>query len=109
MEKEIATTYKEYKNGATQVAGFGRLGCYQGLDYLDSLLDTNIYYSEKLEDSIVFIVSYINSVETQLKKQQEIIDKASKKLNVMFANGDDDKLLDDLLELNKLLEMKKEK
>lgn len=76
MNKEIATTYKEYKNGATQVAGFGRLGCYQGLDYIENILKNDKYYSEKLEDGFIFIQSYINCIEQQCKKQKEVIDKA---------------------------------
>lgn len=109
MEKEIATTYKEYKNGATQVAGFGRLGCYQGLDYLDSLLDTDRYYSERLEDDIVFIVNYINSIETQLKKQKEIIDKL-RELNLTISDSDyvysQDEITNKNLELLQMLEDK---
>lgn len=75
-EEEIATTYKEYKNGAKQVAGLGRLGCYQGLYYLNKLLEEDKYYSEKLEDSIVFIESHINRIEKENQKYKEVIDKA---------------------------------
>ena len=74
-KEEIATTYEEYKNGAKQVAGLGRLGCYQGLYYLNKLLEEDKYYSEKLEDSIVFIESHINRIEKENKKYKEVIDK----------------------------------
>ena len=62
--------------GAKQVAGLGRLGCYQGLYYLNKLLEEDKYYSEKLEDSIVFIESHINRIEKENKKYKEVIDKA---------------------------------
>ena len=75
-KEEIATTYEEYKNGAKQVAGLGRLGCYQGLYYLNKLLEEDKYYSEKLEDSIVFIESHINRIEKENQKYKEVIDKA---------------------------------
>ena len=75
-KEEIATTYEEYKNGAKQVAGLGRLSCYQGLDYLEQLLEKDKYYSEKLEDSIVFIESHINRIEKENQKYKEVIDKA---------------------------------
>ena len=75
-KEEIATTYEEYKNGAKQVAGLGRLGCYEGLYYLNKLLEEDKYYSEELEDSIVFIESHINRIEKENKKYKEVIDKA---------------------------------
>lgn len=34
---------------------------------------------------------------------KEVIDKAKNKLTAMFANGDDNKILDDLLELGEIL------
>ena len=75
-KEEIATTYEEYKNGFELVAGLGRLSCYQGLDYLEELLEKDKYYSEKLEDSIVFIESHINRIEKENQKYKEVIDKA---------------------------------
>ena len=39
-------------------------------------------------------------------KYKEVIDKANKKLTNMFDNGDDNKILEDLLELSKILELK---
>lgn len=86
MDKEkIATTYKEYKSGAKQVESFGKLVCYQGLDYLEKLLENDKYYSEELEDSFIFIESYINTLEQQVKKQKEVIDKYNK-IEKMFKN-----------------------
>lgn len=74
-EEKIATTYQEYKNDAKQVAGLGRLGCYKALDYLNKLLKKDIYYSEQLEDSVVFIESYINRIEEENQKYKEVIDR----------------------------------
>lgn len=82
-KEEIATTYEEYKNGAKQVAGLGRLGCYQGLYYLNKLLEEDKYYSEKLEDSIVFIESHINRIEKENQKYKEVIDKATNELFIL--------------------------
>ena len=77
MNRDYAETYEEHKSGKYEyVKGFGRLGCYQGLDYFETLLRNGKYYSEKLEDSFIFIESYINSIEQQVKKQKEVIDKA---------------------------------
>ena len=95
-EEKTATTYKEYKNGAEQVAGLGRLSCYKALDYLNKLLKKDIYYSEELEDSVVFIESYINRVEEEnqkLKKEsqkyKEVINKAIKHVSSLSSRGRD--------------------
>lgn len=53
------------------------------------------------------IKQHIQRLQQENEKQKEIIDKANKKLNNMFDNGDDNKILDDLLELSKILEGKK--
>ena len=71
-EEKTATTYKEYKNGSEQVAGLGRLGCYKALDYLNKLLKKDIYYSEELEDSVVFIESYINRIEKEKARWENL-------------------------------------
>lgn len=104
MEKEIATTYKEYKNGATQVAGFGRLGCYQGLDYIENILKNDKYYSEKLEDGFIFIQSYINCIEQQCKKQKEVIIKAVLELVNIDGNLSNSQLSDRICNLIDILE-----
>ena len=77
MNRDYAETYEEHKSGKYEyVKGFGRLGCYQGLDYIENILKNDKYYSEELEDNFIFIQSYINSIEQQVKKQKEAIDKA---------------------------------
>lgn len=74
-KEEIATTYKEYKNGFKLVAGLGRLNCYQGLDYLFEILEKDKFYSEELEDTIVFIESHINRIEKENQKYKELFEK----------------------------------
>lgn len=49
---------------------------------------------------------YLMNLRDQVKKQREIIDKANSKMESMFANGDNEKILDDLLELSNILEDK---
>jgi hypothetical protein len=79
MNRNYAETYEEHKSGKYEyVKGYGRLGCYQGLDYIENILKDDKYYSEALEDGFIFIQSYINCVEQQCKKQQEVIDKIEK-------------------------------
>ena len=103
-KEEIATTYEEYKNGAKQVAGLGRLGCYQGLYYLNKLLEEDKYYSEKLEDSIVFIESHINRIEKENQKYKEVIDKAIEYIkNASYFDGSG-MCANDLLEILKEVE-----
>ena len=81
MNRDYAETYEEHKSGKYEyVKGFGRLGCYQGLDYIENILKNDKYYSEELEDNFIFIQSYINYIEHQCKKQKEVIDKAIDKL-----------------------------
>lgn len=42
-------------------------------------------------------------LEQQCKKQKEVIEKASNKINNMFDRGDANTIIDDLLELDKIL------
>lgn len=51
------------------------------------------------------IESYINRIEKENRKLKNQLEKAKSKLTTMFANGNDDKVLDDLLELGKILEV----
>ena len=82
MNRDYAETYEEHKSGKYEyVKGFGRLGCYQGLDYIENILKNDKYYSEELEDNFIFIQSYINCIEQQCKKQKEVIDKIKHILN----------------------------
>lgn len=68
MKKDYAETYKEYKSRKYKYTkGIGKLGCYQGLDYLKNHLKGK----EELEDSFVFIESYINSVEQENEKLKD--------------------------------------
>lgn len=81
MNRDYAETYEEYKSGKYEyVKGYGRFGCYQGLDYIENILKDDKYYSEELEDGFIFIQSYINCVEQQCKKQQEVIDRVRNNL-----------------------------
>ena len=79
MNRDYAETYAEHKSGKYEyIKGFGRLGCYRGLDYIENLLKNDKYYSEELEDNFIFIQSYINFIEQQCKKQREVIDNIKK-------------------------------
>lgn len=106
MNRDYAETYKEYKSEKYKyVKGFGRLGCYQGLDYIENILKNDKYYSEELEDSFIFIQSYINCIEQQVKKQKEVIDKLENEIKIV-KQYDFDKvgryeLLDILKEVSK--------
>lgn len=108
MNRDYAETYEEHKSGKYEyVKGFGRLGCYQGLDYIENILKNDKYYSEELEDSFIFIQSYINCIEQQCKKQKEVIDKIKEWINTVQQNKDNKHLdpfistdeLDDLLNI----------
>lgn len=96
MNRDYAETYEEHKSGKYEyVKGFGRLGCYQGLDYIENILKNDKYYSEELEDNFIFIQSYINYIEHQCKKQKEVIDMA-KSLNHEISHT----IYEDFLEEN---------
>lgn len=93
MNRDYAETYEEHKSGKYEyVKGFGRLGCYQGLDYIENILKNDKYYSEELEDNFIFIQSYINCIEQQCKKQQEINKRAIKYIK-KFIPIDEDTIL----------------
>ena len=106
--EEIATTYEEYKNGAKQVSGLGRLSCYQGLDYLEKLLEKDKFYSEQLEDTIVFIESHINRIEKEneiLRENAENNDKVVDKVNWenMLLKKENKQLKDKLSKIETLI------
>lgn len=85
MNRDYAETYDEYKSGKYKyVKGFGRLGCYRGLNYIENILKNDKYYSEELEDNFILIQSYINCIEQQCKKQKEVIDKVIKALEIQI-------------------------
>ena len=97
MNRNYAETYEEHKSGKYEyVKGYGRLGCYQGLDYIENILKDDKYYSEELEDGFIFIQSYINCVEQQCKKQQDAIDRIlneTKETRNILNNNRDDNIL----------------
>ena len=100
MDKDYAETYKEYKSGKYKYTkGFGKLGCYQGLDYIENILKNDKYYSEDLEDSFIFIQSYIKCIEQQVKKQKEVIDKAVEYINQHWVIDDPVCFKNDLLQI----------
>ncbi len=112
MIKNYAETYEEHKSGKYEyVKGYGRLGCYQGLDYIENILKDDKYYSEELEDGFIFIQSYITCVEQQCKKQKEIIDKAIEFLyKIKFDKTDKYICISEYIEYQQLLDiLKKEK
>ena len=45
-------------------------------------------------------------LKEQLKQKEDIINKANKKIEKMFEIGDENKVIDDLLELEKILDNK---
>ncbi len=97
MNRDYAESYEEHKSGKYEyVKGFGRLGCYQGLDYIENILKNDKYYSEELEDNFIFIKSYINYIEYQCKKQKEVIDKAIELLNNPWSFESGNKEVDEI-------------
>ena len=105
MNRDYAETYEEHKSGKYEyVKGFGRLGCYQGLDYIENILKDDKYYSEELEDNFIFIQSYINCIEQQCKKQKEVIDK-TKKWIYKVQNNKDNKHLEPIISTDELDEL----
>lgn len=64
--------------------------------------------TEKLDNTATYeswliIQEYVDRCQEKNKKYKEVIDKAKNKLTTMFANGNENKILDDLLELSKIL------
>lgn len=57
--------------------------------------------SEELKE----VNNYIKNLENENEELKNQLEKAKSKLTTMFANGHDDKVLDDLLELCKILEV----
>lgn len=118
MNRDYAESYEEHKSGKYEyVKGFGRLGCYQGLDYIENILKNDKYYSEELEDNFIFIKSYINYIEYQCKKQKEVIEKAIMYINLnkqkticAYGDNEDDDFEIELWEedIDNLLDILKE-
>lgn len=104
MNRDYAETYEEHKSGKYEyVKGFGRLGCYQGLDYIENILKNDKYYSEELEDNFIFIQSYINCIEQQCKKQKEIIKKIMYKIE-NYTTLNEPRIRKELLDILKEVE-----
>lgn len=64
--------------------------------------------TEKLDNTATYeswliIQEYVDRCQEKNKKYKEVIDKTKNKLTTMFANGNENKILDDLLELSKIL------
>lgn len=57
--------------------------------------------SEELKE----VNNYIKNLENENEELKNQLEKAKSKLTTMFANENDDKVLDDLLELGKILEV----
>ena len=49
----------------------------------------------------------LSSIAFQLEKQKKILDKANKKIEKMFHDGDEYKVIDNLIELQKILDIDK--
>lgn len=98
---DIAETYEEYKSGKYEmVKGMSRLGCYQGLDYLEEInekLDEakkpNFKIDiERFEDNLVFMKSHIKSIEKENKQLKEVIKEVREYINnnTEFEHDGDD-------------------
>ena len=75
--------------------------------------DFDNFINERLDGAIIF--KYISNLEKenkqlkeQLQQKEDIINKANKKIEKMFEIGDENKVIDDLLELEKILDNKGE-
>ena len=116
-KEKLITTYEEYKksNGNDMVKGLGRLMAYQGLDYIEKFLENDEIYSEKLEDSIVGIESYLISKEKQLDQltnNWNELEEWLKSYIALIENPDtfEEQTLEDLKEvLDKVTEIKERK
>lgn len=86
------------------------LKAIENISKTDNLNSISTYNSINVED-LANAVDRFKKVPTydellkENQKYKEVIDKANKKLTNMFDNGDDNKILDDLLELSKILEV----
>lgn len=58
---------------------------------------------ERAEAIAYKYTSLLEEIEEKNKKNEEAINKAKRKLTSMFDNGEDEKILDDLLELCNIL------
>lgn len=58
---------------------------------------------EEIRENETKLIAEIKKLEQKNQKNEEAINKAKRKLTSMFANGEDEKILDDLLELCNIL------
>ena len=58
---------------------------------------------EEIRENETKLITEIKKLEQKNQKNEEAINKAKRKLTSMFANGEDEKILDDLLELCNIL------
>ena len=66
----------------------------------ETLLKTNIEENKQLKKKL-------QQKEDIVKKAKEKIDKANKKIEKMFDDGDENKVIDDLIEIQKILDIDK--
>lgn len=74
---------------------------------IDWLRAKTISYESSSEELHYALILY-NLIMNLQQENQELknqLERAKSKLTTMFANADDDKVLDDLLELGKILEV----
>ena len=58
---------------------------------------------EEIRENETRLITEIKKLEQKNQKNEEAINKAKRKLTSMFDNGEDEKILDDLLELCNIL------
>lgn len=95
---------------------------YYGLDYqitdlminleqenkqLKEQLETGEQQYNHLVEEKEELQEQLSSIAFQLEKQKEILEKANKKIEKMFDDGDENKVIDDLIELQKILDIDK--
>lgn len=74
----------------------------------DIMLKKMAFPHEKIKDKSLYDLYDMPGYSDLAKENQELknqLERAKSKLTTMFANGHDDKVLDDLLELCKILEV----
>lgn len=75
-------------------------------------IDFLIEYTAKRDRVYNLLIEEIERLDKRkdelIKYYENILDEAIKKINNMFDNGDEDKVIDDLLELDKILRGKNE-
>lgn len=85
----------------------GYIGCCGIRNFIDEHIKgkTNCKNEDLIISELIDLCEYKDEVFKQNQKYKEVIDKANNKLTHMFDNSDDNKILDNLLELSKILEV----